>query len=182
MFKWLQILKINIPKERKLCPIINNKLIHLHILIYNLPYEHEHFIKEKYLFTSLIMFHTNIVQTKYKPFQRKKKVGLFTVLFFARWSGVRCGLPCCTKPTVTRTHCSQGKRSLCRNAMVCSAKNVENSMCHYCTVHNRQLWFNCPNYNQFDKCPQASSFYFIFSLRQGNHTTRQFHQGSLLAA
>lgn len=153
-------------------------------MIYNLPYEHEHFIKEKYLFTST---YVHYISHKYsssqtQTFSKRKKLELFTVLFFPRWSGVRCGLPCCTKPTATRTHCSQGKRSLCRNAIVCTARNVENSICHYCTAHNRQLWFNCPNYNQFDKCPQASSFYFIFSLRQGNHTTRQFHQGSLLAA
>lgn len=154
-------------------------------MIYNLPYEDEHFIKEKYLFTSTCVhyIHTNIVQVKHKPFQREKTLELFTVLFFPKWSGVRCRLPCCTDPQQPGPIVPKGNVAYAgMHAMVYSARNMENNICHYCTVHNRQLWFNCPNYNQFDKCPQASSFYFIFSLRQGNHTTRQFHQGSLLAA
>ena len=152
-------------------------------MIYNFPYEHEHIIKEKYFFISP---YVHCISYKYnsnqmQAFSKRGKLELFTVLSLPRWSCARSGLPCCTKPQQPGPIVPKGN-SLCGNAIVRPARNVENSICHYCTEHNRQLWFNCPNYNQFDKCPQASSFYFIFSLRQGNHTTRQFHQGSLLAA
>lgn len=152
-------------------------------MIYNLPYEHEHFIKEKYLFTSTCIHYISYQYSsnQTQDFSKRKKLELFLVFSFP--DDLVCDVDCHVAPNPQQPGPIVPKGSIAYAGMQwCALQGTWKIACHYCTVHNRQLWFNCPNYNQFDKCPQASSFYFIFSLRQGNHTTRQFHQGSLLAA